>query len=535
MYPNGMKAHLQYYGDEDDQRLQSLSFVRGNNSAISSFAYGYDTDGTITSWQRNRDGMSSDTWHFGYDAVGQLTEAVLKDPSETVLKTMRYGYDGAGNLLGRGDGTGGMQMGKANSLNQLVETADGPTRFYGLLDKPAQVSVDGEPARLRTIDHQGAAVHSFEAWLELSAGTHEIEIIATDGNENTSTQSYEVAVAGGNGEVLEYDLNGNLIKRTAGSAITTYDWDAENRLIAIHYPDGGSTAFVYDGYWRRVAIIEKDDTETITDYRRFIWDGLTIIEERDGITNAVRKRFFDYGFEIATGTEAGDYFTTFDHLGSIREIVDDTETLVSRYDYDPYGNVEQLSGTVQSDFLFTGHFYHERSSLSLAPFRAYDVGLGRWLSRDPIEFVTSEMPEILPEGPNLYAYVANVPTVYTDEYGLWVWWAPAAIGAVLGGVSATIASYISAQCTGGGFKHYARGIAGGIVGGAISGYALLPGVGITGGAGIGAVGGGAGAWIGGGNVTAGAALGAAGGALPTGVLAPVAAGVASGFADAYDC
>ena len=297
-------------------------------------------------------------------------------------------------------------------IDQLTSTANGPTRFFGTLDKPANVTVDGEPAQLRTIDHQGGAVHTFEAWLQLADGIHEIPVTATDGNQNTATKTYEVTVAGGTSKTLAYDLNGNLISRTAGSEVTTYDWDANNQLIRIHYPDGGKTEFVYDGLGRRVQIIEKDATDTVTDHRRFIWDGMTIIEERDGVTNAVVKRFFDHGIEIVTGPDAGDYFTTFDHLGSIREVVDASETVITRYDYDPYGNVEKVFGSVESDFLFTGHFHHARSGLHLAPFRAYDPELGRWLSRDPLY-----MAELLPEGPNLYRYVGNNPIQAIDPTG----------------------------------------------------------------------------------------------------------------------
>ena len=248
--------------------------------------------------------------------------------------------------------------------------------------------------------------------LQLADGIHEIPVTATDGNQNTATKTYEVTVAGGTSKTLAYDLNGNLISRTAGSEVTTYDWDANNQLIRIHYPDGGKTEFVYDGLGRRVQIIEKDATDTVTDHRRFIWDGMTIIEERDGVTNAVVKRFFDHGIEIVTGPDAGDYFTTFDHLGSIREVVDASETVITRYDYDPYGNVEKVFGSVESDFLFTGHFHHARSGLHLAPFRAYDPELGRWLSRDPLY-----MAELLPEGPNLYRYVGNNPIQAIDPTG----------------------------------------------------------------------------------------------------------------------
>lgn len=47
--------------------------------------------------------------------------------------------------------------------------------------------------------------------------------------------------------------------------------------------------------------------------------------------------------------------------------------------------------------------------MSLAPFRAYDADLGRWLSRDPIEERG---------GLNLYAYVSNNPVNKRDSLGL---------------------------------------------------------------------------------------------------------------------
>jgi RHS repeat-associated protein len=61
------------------------------------------------------------------------------------------------------------------------------------------------------------------------------------------------------------------------------------------------------------------------------------------------------------------------------------------------------------DFAFTGHYYHARSGLYLAPYRAYNPALGRWLSRDPIGEAG---------GTNLYQYVNNNPLNKIDQLGL---------------------------------------------------------------------------------------------------------------------
>lgn len=76
--------------------------------------------------------------------------------------------------------------------------------------------------------------------------------------------------------------------------------------------------------------------------------------------------------------------------------------LEHRYDIHP---VEQVA----SDLRYTGHYFHQRSGLHLAPFRAYDANLERWISRDPI----GESDDI-----KLYSYAVNGPINGWDPLGL---------------------------------------------------------------------------------------------------------------------
>ncbi len=165
-------------------------------------------------------------------------------------------------------------------------------------------------------------------------------------------------------------------------------------------------------FGRRVRITEKNSSGGTIEEHFYLWDGLEIIEKRDAGTGNALRRYYPLGMKIVSGSDAGDYFYTFDHLGSIREVIDGNAFVVARYDYDPYGRVTQTSGTFKSDFLFTGHFYHEKSGLHLAPYRAYDAELGRWLSRDPLF-----MAELLPEGPGLYGYGPKNPINGFDPDG----------------------------------------------------------------------------------------------------------------------
>jgi len=103
-------------------------------------------------------------------------------------------------------------------------------------------------------------------------------------------------------------------------------------------------------------------------------------------------------------------------LNSALTHTDSTGNLRGVWDYDPYGRVSNnlvTSNAVDSDFKFTGHFYHEKSKLHLTLYRAYDADTGRWISRDPIAEAG---------GINLYGYVANNPVNLWDPLGLDAWY-----------------------------------------------------------------------------------------------------------------
>jgi RHS repeat-associated protein len=194
-------------------------------------------------------------------------------------------------------------------------------------------------------------------------------------------------------------------EKITACAVTQYvgiEWDAENRLLAINQGTLRSE-FSYDGMGRRTKLLEKNGGIVVDD-KRFVWCEIMVCEERNA-AGAITKRFQTNGM-LDGGTA---YFYVRDHLGSVAELTDSTNIVRARYQYDAYGRSAKVSGDKDSSFGFTGHYVHLATGLVIAPFRAYDANLGRWLSEDPLG---------LEGGPNTYAYAEGCPVGVVDPLGL---------------------------------------------------------------------------------------------------------------------
>ncbi len=281
----------------------------------------------------------------------------------------------------------------------LSERDHGRTTFAGTVDEPAKVTVNGQPAKMTSND--GGAPYRFEAVVNLDAGANTVVVQAKDGRNNTSTKNYSVATTGTT-KTFEYDGNGNLRyeKQPNGTVIREYRWDQQNRLVR-ELQGAHESVYDYDGESRRVRIRELESSVQTKD-DTFVWCGARICQKRNGAT--VVRSYFKEGFQQA----AVNYFYTRDHLGSVREVVGSNGTTIgARLTFDPWGKVTE-SGTVLSDFGYTGHYFDRPTGLSLTWWRGYDTGLGRWLSKDPLG---------LRGGLNLYGYANDDPANMVDPTG----------------------------------------------------------------------------------------------------------------------
>jgi RHS repeat-associated protein len=120
--------------------------------------------------------------------------------------------------------------------------------------------------------------------------------------------------------------------------------------------------------------------------------------------------------QFAGGVAQSPQYQLTDHLGTVRGIAQrvggaSSATLVNAVQYDAFGKVtSQSNATNQPHHGFAGRDIEPVGGLTYNRNRYYSTSSGRFISQDPISFAAGDA--------NLYRYVGNESTMYTDPSGL---------------------------------------------------------------------------------------------------------------------
>ena len=405
--------------DPNYNRLTSIQ------DGIGTTAYNYNPAGSLGALQiASVSGPWTDeTISYQYDVLGQMTNRIVNGVAQA------YAYDEMGRVTNVVNALGSFAYGYDGPTTRPLDSLypNGQTTHYdyfnNLGDHRLQRITNFKPdtSIISRFTYGYNVVGEITNWLqELGPATNDWSITYDNADQLLAVQ--DDASLTNLDYAYGYDPSGNRLFETGGSTNRTfqynalnqlssssdstltnvaYEWDAEQRLVAINTGDN-RTEFSYDGLGRCRRILELTNNVPYAE-RRYVWDGLELCEERDG-NDAVLRRFYDQGF-TANGA---DYFYTRDHLGSVREVTDGSGSVVSRYAYDPYGRQTILQNGIASPLGFAGMFDPLQNGLLFTLLRPYDSNAGRWLSRDPYGEEG---------GMNLYGYVFNDPVNFIDPYG----------------------------------------------------------------------------------------------------------------------
>ena len=200
-----------------------------------------------------------------------------------------------------------------------------------------------------------------------------------------------------NGESIAYNVLGNPTSYR-GNAV---EWQYGNRLTKY-----GTTTFAYDGAGRRVS------KGSIT----FTYDSAgNLIKQSDGL-----EFVYDNSGVIGLKYSGNTYFYRRDCQGNIIALIDNNGAVVVEYKYDAWGNHEAMVADETyvalaeiNPFRYRGYYYDSETDLYFLQTRYYDPEVGRFISRDSIEYAA---PETIC-GLNLYAYCSNNPVMNVDPTG----------------------------------------------------------------------------------------------------------------------
>src|SRR5690606_16753609 len=195
------------------------------------------------------------------------------------------------------------------------------------------------------------------------------------------------------GYELVYGPRGELTRATVlgTGATVTYEVDPFGRRVGRRVNGGAPKGWLYSDQLKIIAEIDNNAART-----DFIY----------GTRENVPDLMFKYGTTF--------YRFVTDHLGSVRLVVNvETGEVVQELAYDPWGKVVLDSNPGFQPFGFAGGLYDPATGLVRFGARDYDPRLGRWTSKDPIQFAGGQA--------NLYVYVGNDPVNFIDPLGLRDW------------------------------------------------------------------------------------------------------------------
>lgn len=402
-------------------RLLSRTFTGGTET------FTYTSSGmpaTVTS--------APGTWTFTYDARDRLASAASADGV-----TLTYAYDTAGNRTTLTSPAGTLAY-SYDSLDRIASFTDpgGGTTAYAYDDVGNVTGIDypnGTSAviaydtrnRTQQVTHlapDGTTVLADYDY-DLDAAGNRIQVIEAAGrtldygydvlnrltsvNDGSTITSYgydavgnvvTIPLPGGGSGTATYDVNdrlltvgtrtfaydprGNLTSITDGADVTTFTYDARNRLVQRVEAGGAVSQFSYDHAGNRISrtvagvttgyVVDPADPSGLAQ----------VLLERDG--GGTLQASYAYGLGLV-GMDRGGVDSYFhpDAIGSARLLSNAAGAVTDTYAYDAYGNDAGTTGSTANDHRFAGQRLDPATGLYYMRARYYDPEVARFISRDP--------------------------------------------------------------------------------------------------------------------------------------------------------
>jgi len=360
------------YGYDTANRLTSVTGLQGATTT-----YAYDAFGLLLQMQYPN-GITVD---YGYDALNRLTD-ITQHRAGSVISSYTYTLGSVGNRLSVVEDDGSSIQWAYDDAHQLLEE----TRY----------------------DPTGALITQ-TAFTYDPVGNCLTETV--DGQTTLFTYNVLDQLLSAGSAQYTYDGRGNVSRLQNGPDITTYTWDAQDRLTGAMLPDGTTAVYSYDADGRRVGQIVAGQTT------HYLWDELSPYSDVVLETDAAGTPLASYvlgNTQLISQTRSGvTSFYLHDGQGSVRALANIAGSITDTYAYTAFGELYTQIGTTVNSYLYTGQQFDAVTELYSLRNRYYSPSVGRFYSQDTFP------PDLgNPVGLNRYAYVSNNPVNLIDPSGL---------------------------------------------------------------------------------------------------------------------
>ena len=388
VYGDASKAQrpgLSYGLTVDGTQRQSLAYdamarctketvtLPGGRKRENCFTYGTlrhltDTDSLLSAMSNG-----TESWSYEYDNVGNITKIT------SGTKVITYQYD---------------------ELNQLIRENNGVLGITVLYAYDA----GGNMTSRKTYAYTEGAVSTVQ--------TQDLFTYRTDG--------WKDQLLSWNGKSYAYDAGGNpTVLR--GMALT---WGEGRRLKRIA-ATAGEVTFAYDSDGKRVRKTSGGNDTTYY-YNGNVLSGLVKKASKDaGTTGTGTTVQFVYDTQgkpfMLRMNGKTDYFYLYNGLGDITGLVDSSNQVVVRYQYNSWGKVTSTQDTsgvslaTLNPFCYRKYVYDPETGLYCLGSRYYDPEVGRFVNADDTDVIFAKPQELYHK--NLYVYCDNNPVVRRDLQG----------------------------------------------------------------------------------------------------------------------
>ena len=472
--PNNGPLITVAYGNGDTQEIlydkeERIRARRWNGESTDAVRYEYDDYGTL---EKETDLVNGRIDKDQYDMTGRLVQSTTLEKNTgaagepTVANThtvqsLEIGYD------------------NYNRVNRLVQSLEGSKTKTGLVYGDASktqrpglsygLTVDGKQRQSLAYD---AMARCTKETMTLPGGQKR-ENCFTYGTLRHLTDTDSLLSAMSNGTEswsYEYDNVGNITKITSGTKVITYQYDELNQLIrenngvlgitVLYAYDAGGNMTSRKTYAYTEGAVSTVQTQDLFTYRTdgwkdqlLSWNGKSYAYDAGGNPTVLRgmaltwgegrrlKRIAATSGEVTFAYDSDgkrvrktDYFYLYNGLGDITGLIDSSNKVVVRYQYNSWGKVtssEDTSGVslaTLNPFRYRKYVFDQETGLYCLGSRYYDPEVGRFVNADDTDVIFAKPQEL--GSKNLYAYCDNNPVAREDYAGEFP--IPCIVGAVVG-------------------------------------------------------------------------------------------------------